>query len=61
MSSYLKILGFQLVLELESNFQKEYVVKNKFYEKEMDHTFEIISEINPDIVIYPEFAYINKY
>ena len=61
MSSYLKILGFQLVLELESNFQKEYVVKNKFYEKEMDHTFEIISEINPDIVIYPEMSYINEY
>ena len=61
MSSYLKILGFQLVLELESNFQKEYVVKNKFYEKEMDHTFEIISEINPDIVIYPEMSYIDEY
>lgn len=59
MSNYVKVLGFQIKLELESNPEKEYVIKNKEYEKQLEESWKVIKEKNPNIVIYPEMTYID--
>lgn len=59
MSNYIKVLGFQIKLELESNPEKEYVIKNKEYERQLEESWKVIKERNPNIVIYPEMTYID--
>ena len=61
MSDYIKVLGFQLALELKSDNIYEYLAPNDWYDEEMKLSLEIINELNPDIVIYPEMSYIDKY
>lgn len=58
---YLKIMGFQLNLELVSNNKYEYNVLNDYYRKQMEDSFKLIDRNNPDLVIYPELAYNDYY
>ena len=51
MSDYIKVLGFQLALELKSDNIYEYLAPNDWYDEEMKLSLEIINELNPDIVI----------
>ena len=59
MSNYVKVLGFQIKLELESNSEKEYIIKNKEYERQLEESWKVVKEKNPNIVIYPEMTYID--
>lgn len=61
MDEYLKIMGFQLNLELESNSKYEYNVWTDFYQKQIDDSFILIDKNNPDLIIYPELAYSDSY
>lgn len=61
MKEYLKVMGFQLNLELASNSKYEYNVLNDFYRKQMEESFKLIDCNKPDLVIYPELAYNDCY
>lgn len=61
MNDYLKIMGFQLNMELESNSRVEYNIVSEKYEKNMEETFSLINKFKPDLVIYPELAYNDAY
>lgn len=61
MNNYLKILGFQLELDLKSTGRREFVLENEKYKKQMEETFILINEYNPDLVIYPELVYTDFY
>lgn len=49
MSNYVKVLGFQIKLELESNPEKEYVIKNKEYERQLEESWKVIKEKIPTL------------
>ena len=49
MSNYVKVLGFQIKLELESNSEKEYVIKNKEYERQLEESWKVIKEKIPTL------------
>jgi len=61
MNEYLKIMGFQLNLELESNSKCEYNICNDYYKKQMTDSFDLIDSNKPELVIYPELAYSDSY
>lgn len=61
MNEYLKIMGFQLNLELESNSKYEYNVWTDYCKKEMSDSFKLIDSNKPDLVVYPELAYNDCY
>lgn len=58
---YLKILGFQLKVNLASNHLKEYLIIDKDYNRQMNESLRVIKDLNPDLVIYPEMCYSEEY
>lgn len=58
---YLKILGFQLKVNLSCNHYSEHLLIDSEFRKEMKETLKIASELNPDIVVYPEMCYSEDY
>ncbi len=59
--SYIKVMGFQLNLDLKSNYHEEYLIDSDIYKKEMNESIDLIMSYNPDVVIYPEMAYHNYF
>lgn len=60
-NNFLTIGMFQLKLELESNYQREYIVPNKSYYRQMDVALEIIKNGNCNVIIFPEMSYHENY
>lgn len=58
---YLKILGFQLKVNLACDHYKEYLVICKKYQEQIVESLKIIDRLSPDIVIYPEMCYSEDY
>ncbi len=56
-NTYLKVLGFQLKQQLESNNLNEYLIEDKLFDQQIKKSFELIKNLNPDLVIYPELSY----
>lgn len=61
MSDFIRILGFQLQLELKSNAKYEYLINNEYYKNCLKSSFDIINKYKPDIVIFPEMSYSDEY
>jgi hypothetical protein len=58
---YLKVLGFQLKVNLASDHLKEYLIVDKEYNTQMKESLKVIGQLNPDVIIYPEMCYYEKY
>lgn len=58
---YLKVLGFQLRVNLASDHLKEFLIIDKDYNRQMSESLRIIKELNPDLVIYPEMCFSRDY
>lgn len=52
---------FQLKLDLASNYEREYLLENEEYHKQMKNALEIIKKGNSDILIFPEMSYSKEY
>lgn len=61
MNRYLKVLGFQLKLELASNNHQEFLIKTKEYYSQIEQSLKVIKANNPDLIIYPEMSYDDSY
>lgn len=57
MQKYLKVMGFQLKLDLDSNYYQEYLIKTKEYINQLQKSLEMIKKQEPDLIIYPEMSY----
>lgn len=54
---YLKVLGFQIKVQLDCNSKNEYLIKTKELELATKRMQEIINEKLADIIILPEMCY----
>lgn len=57
----LKVLAFQLIYNESSDDKKEYLIIDDKVLEQMDKTTQLIDKYNPDLIIYPEMSYIEKY
>lgn len=55
---YLKILGFQLNVQLDCDYKNEFLIETEALKKDIECVKEIIKIKNPDIIIFPEMCYI---
>lgn len=55
----LKVLGLQLIMELDCNSRDEYLIRNDIFDSQIECVKKLISLKNPDIVILPEMAYLS--
>ena len=58
---YFKIMFAQLKLALDYDGQKEYLIENDEYFKQMEEILKLINENSYDIILFPELAYHKKY
>lgn len=61
MNHYLKVLGFQLSLTLACNQNQEFLMKTEEYKKQLETSLNIIKELEPNLIIYPEMSYDDNY
>ena len=59
--SELKILGLQLVVDLDCTSTDEYLIETMEFKEQMQEVKKLISTKNPDIVILPEMCYSEDY
>lgn len=55
--NYLKVLGFQLQVELDCNSKDEYLIQTARYKAELEAIKEIITQKESDVIILPEMCY----
>lgn len=55
--NYLKVLGFQLQLELDCNSKDEYLIPTTIYKAELEAIKDIITKKDSDLIILPEMCY----
>lgn len=58
MNKSLKVLGFQLQVELDCDEINEFLILNKSLNNQMEDVKSIISSRDADIIIFPEMCYI---
>ena len=57
-TNFLSILMLQLEIVEKSNTVDEYIVKDNNYDYQMNTSYKCITDLSPDIVVYPEMCYI---
>lgn len=60
-NNYLAVLVFQLKLHIKCTHEKDYLVVDDLYHKQIERCIEIIRESNPDIVVFPEMSATKEY
>lgn len=60
-NNYLSVAQFQLKLKILCNSNQDVLVADEEYFKQMENSIQIIKELTPDISIFPEMAYHEKY
>lgn len=60
-NNYLSVLQFQLKLKIKCDNFHDYLIADEEYLEQMKRCIEIINKLKPDIVIFPEMSYQNKY
>ena len=60
-NNYLAVLVFQLKLHIKCTHEKDYLVVDDSYHKQIQRCIEIIKETNPDIVVFPEMSATKEY
>lgn len=60
-NNYLAVVSFQLKLEIVCKKDCDILIQNELYHKQMKSSIEIIKNLNPDVVIFPEMTFSNVY
>lgn len=61
MNNYLSVCMFQLNVELDCNSQYEYLIETNEVLKQVEAAFDIIKKYQPDIALFPEMTYLERY
>lgn len=61
MNNYLSVCMFQIKCLCDCDSEKEYLIETKEVIDEVERAFEIISKYQPDISLFPEMTYLEKY
>lgn len=61
MNNYLSVCMFQLKIHLDCNSKDEYLIESDEVFRQVEEAFRIVEEYQPDIVLFPEMAYLEKY
>ena len=59
--NYLSVLQFQLKFDIICHNDKDTLVVNKEYEEQITRSIEVIKKLKPDICVFPEMTYQEKY
>ena len=60
-NNYLSVCMFQLKLDLDCNSQDEYLIETSQTLRQIEKAFQIIEKYKPDIALFPEEAYLEKF
>ena len=60
-NNYLSVCMFQLKLDLDCNSQDEYLIETSETLRQIEKAFQIIEKYKPDIALFPEEAYLEKF
>jgi len=60
-NNYLAVVQFQLRLKIKCDSTHDYLMIDEDYLEQMKRSIEIIRNLNPDIVVFPEMSYQSKY
>lgn len=59
--NYIAVINFQLELNLECNSKEEYLIADDRFFTQMEKSIDLIHELKPDIAIFPEMSFHEKY
>ena len=60
-NNYLSVCMFQLNVHLDCNSKNEYLIETSEVFKQVESAFDIIKEYQPDISLFPEMTYLDRY
>jgi len=60
-NNYLSVVQFQLKLKIKCDNFHDYIIVDEEYQEQMKKCLEIIENLNPDLVIFPEMSYQSEY
>lgn len=60
-NNYLAVCMFQLNVKLDCDSKNEYLIETKEVLKQIESAFGIIKKYQPDIAMFPEMTYLEKY
>lgn len=61
MNNYLSVCMFQLDIQLDCNSKYEYLIETEETLKQIESAFRIIEKMKPDISLFPEMTYLQRY
>lgn len=61
MNDYLSVCMFQLKVHLDCNSENEYLIETEDSLMQIEAAFRIIEEKKPDVSLFPEMAYLERY
>ena len=61
MNNYLSVCMFQLKCLCDCDSEKEYLIETREIIEEIERAFDIILKYQPDIALFPEMTYLEKY
>lgn len=61
MNDYLSVCMFQLKVHLDCDSTNEFLIETEEFLKQMESAFRIIEEYKPDISLFPEITYMERY
>lgn len=61
MNEYLSVCMFQLKVDLDCNSKNEYLIETKETLRQMEKAFQTIEKLQPDISLFPEMTYMQRY
>ena len=60
-NNYLSVCMFQLDIQMDCNSKREYPIETTEVLKQIEKAFYIIKKYQPDIALFPEMAYFERY
>lgn len=60
-NNYLSVIQFQLKLKIKCDISHDYLIIDENYHEQLQKSIQIINQLNPDIVIFPEMSYQSLY
>lgn len=61
MNNYLSVCMFQLNIQLDCNSKYEYLIETEETFRQIESALQIIKELKPDISLFPEMTYLQRY
>lgn len=60
-NNYLSVCMFQLKVCLDCNSVDEYLIETEELSRQMEEAFNVIERLNPNISLFPEMTYVQRY